>query len=205
MKPCFMRITFLSPLSGGDIREKEGIPRVVEALHCGLWSKARLKRRQKQRGVPIPLTGQNTEPETAIVNGEDHPHDEDQDDDASHASSECIEYKALTDDDDDDEGAVLSTEGGGPIRNTQAELHIDMQVGSLSSNMTTEQHFEESFIAERGKHDNKEDGRRPEDEDNDEADGLLANDFLVKDTEEKKNCLYEDEDGRIEVSHHSKA
>ncbi len=189
---------FVSPISGGNIREKEGIPRVVEALHCCLWSKARLKRRQRQCGVSLPLPAQNTEPETAVVNG-DHPLEEDEDDDALHASSECIEYIALIEDDDGDEETVLSTEGGGSIHNTQTELRMEIQVGSLSSNLGTKRQFDESFIAERGKQDNKEDGRRTEDDVNDEVDGLLANDFLGKDGGEK-NCLYEDEDERIEVS-----
>ncbi len=181
---------FVSLISGGSTKEKEGIPRVVEALHCCLWSKARLKRRQKKQcGLSLPLPTQNTEPETVVVSTDPPPHEKD-DDDTSFASSEDIEYRALTDNDDNEE-TVLPTEGEGSIHNTQTALCMEMQVGSLSSNKAANQQFHESFTMERREHD-KED-RRSEDNNNDEVDGLLANDSLW-------GGSYDDEDGRIAVS-----
>ncbi len=182
---------FVSLISGGSTREKEGIPRVVEALHCCLWSKARLKRRQKKQcGLSLSLPTQNTESETVVVNIDPPPHEKDADD-ASFTSSEDIEYRALPDNDDNEE-AVLPTEGEGSNHNTQTALCMEMQVGSLSSNMATNQQFDESFTTERRKHD-KEDGRVSENNNDDDVDGLLANDSLGRGG-------YDDEDERIAVS-----
>eukprot|EP01084_Bolivina_argentea_P043610 80325_1 len=183
----YIEVNCLKPWEGGSTKEKEGIPRVVEALHCCLWSKARLKRRQKKQcGLSLPFPTQNTEPETVVVSTDPPPREKD-DDDTSFASSEDIEYRALTDNDDNEE-TVLPTEGEGSIHNTQTALCMEMQVGSLSSNKAANQQFHESFTMERREHD-KED-RRSEDNNNDEVDGLLANDSLG-------GGSYDDEDGRI--------
>ncbi len=170
---------FVSLMSGGSTREKEGIPRVVEALHCCLWSKAHLKRRQKKQcGLTLPLPTQSTNPETATVNTDPLPYEKDEDD-ASFASSQDIEYRPLSDYANDEE-TLLPSEGEGSIHNAQTEIRMETQVaGSLCSNMAVNQQFDESLTTER--------------QDCKEADGLLANDSLGRGS-------YDDEEGCIAVS-----
>ncbi len=166
----------------------------MEALHCCLWSKARLKRRQRKCGLSFSLPTQNTEPGINIVNGDSH---EEIKDDLLYTSSEGMEYRALTEDndDDDEQSAVPTDRGDMSIHNSITKTALSEEAQERSPK---QEFHDESFITERGTQD-KVDEIRPENDIKDGMDALLANDYLGRQGR-GKNDPYYSEDGCIEVS-----